>query len=58
MTDPTVRIGSKKLCLLQQGDQYCAANFLYLKRSSIGLEKFQRVHPEPFLTTFQFCEEL
>ena len=57
MTDPSVQFGSNELCLLWKGDQYCREKFLYLKGSSIGWKKFERVLPEAFLTSFQFFEK-
>ena len=54
MTNPSVQFGSNELCLLWKGDQYGREKFLYLKGSSIGWKKFERAHPEPFLTAFQF----
>ena len=57
MTEPSVRTDSNELRLLWKADQYRREKFLYLKGSSIGWKKFQRVHPKPFLTNFQFFEK-
>ena len=54
MTDAFVLICSNELCLLWKGDKYLRGKFPCLKRSSIGCKKFQRVHPEAFLTNFKF----
>ena len=57
MTKHTVRIGSVKLHLFRKGNQFLREKCLYMKRSGIGCKKFQRVHTEPFLTSFQCFEE-
>ena len=57
MTKPTIRIGSKELHLFWKGDQFLREKFHDLKRSGIGCKKFQKMHPEPFLTNFQFFED-
>ena len=56
-THPSFQIGSNELCLLWKGDKYCRENVLYLKGSSIGWRKFQKVQLKPFLTNFQLFEE-
>ena len=53
MSKPTVQIGLNELCFLGKGDQFVREKCLYLKRSGTGCKKFQKVHPEPFLTNFQ-----
>ena len=55
-TEPTARISSNELCLLWKSAQFLREKCLYLKPSCIDCKKFQRVHPEPFLTSFQFFE--
>ena len=57
MTNTCVWIGSNKLCHIWSGHHFLRWKFLYLKRSSIGCKKLQRVHPETFLTNFQFFQE-
>ena len=56
MTDLSLRIGSNELCIFWKGDQCLWGKSLCLKRSSIDCKKFQRAHPEPFLTNFWFFE--
>ena len=57
MTDLSVQIGSKELRLFWKGDQCLRGKFLYLKMSSIGCKRIQRVHPETFLINIQLFEE-
>ena len=52
--ETSVRIDSYKLCLLCKTDQILRDKCLSLKRPGIGCKKFQRLHPEPFLTSVLF----
>ena len=54
ITDSSVRIALSKLCLLCNDDQCLRGKFLYFKLYSIGCKKFQKVHPDLFLTIFRF----
>ena len=54
MADPSLRIGSNKLCFFWKGDQCLRGMFLYVKRSGICCKRFQRVHSEHFLQFFFF----
>ena len=56
MIDASVQIGSKELCLLWKCKIYLRGKIVYVKRTRIGCIKFQRRHPEPFLTNFWFFE--
>ena len=56
MTDLSAQAGSNELRFFWKGDQCLWRKSLYLKWSSIGCKKFQRAHPEPFLTNFRFFE--
>ena len=58
MTEPTVRIFSNELCLLWKSDQFLREKFLYLKQSGSDSKMFEMVRSKPFLTNFQFLEEL
>ena len=59
LSNPSVRTDSQELSIHCKRDQVFRDKCLYLEKSGIDWKKFQKLHPEPFLTNFQtfysFC---